>query len=196
MMIDFGRYVTAHALRAARRWPSQVRIAVNVSPTEFGNVELASEITRLLESNGVDPKRLELEITEQSLFADEERALKLVKRLKALGISIAIDDFGTGYSSLSLLQRFPVDRIKIDKSFISQINQDTDSDQIVRSIIGLSKNLGIDVLAEGIETQNQMSFLEQHGCNTIQGYLIGKPVPFSDVGMFLGAEYPPSVKAA
>ncbi len=185
LVSSFGSYVQEAAIRIASSWPKDIKLAVNVSPTEFGNPNLARQIAALLKKYDFEAHRLELEITEASLFSDEARALKTMKSLKSKGISIAIDDFGTGYSSLSFLQRFPVDRIKIDKSFVGKIIEDRDSAKIVSSIIGLSKNLGIDVVAEGIETTQQRQALEMQGCTSIQGYLVGKPLSVADVTLFI-----------
>ncbi len=132
---------------------------------------------RTLAETGVDPRRLEIEVTESLFIFDEKAALKTLERLKALGVSVAMDDFGTGYSSLRTLRSFPFDRIKIDRSFIFDMVGNTDAAAIVNSIMGLGRALGRPVVAEGVETKEQLELLQLQGCNEVQGYLIGKPLP-------------------
>jgi EAL domain-containing protein (putative c-di-GMP-specific phosphodiesterase class I) len=132
------------------------------------------------------PSRLELEITEGVLIDDFSRAVSTLRRLKALGARVAMDDFGTGYSSLSYLQSFPFDKIKIDKSFISNLGGNNQSATIVRAVIGLARGLKLPVLAEGVETQEQLAFLSKESCDEIQGYLIGRPRPIDDYATLTG----------
>jgi EAL domain-containing protein (putative c-di-GMP-specific phosphodiesterase class I) len=139
----------------------------------------------LLET-GLAPSRLELEITEGVLIDDFSRAVSTLRRLKALGLRIAMDDFGTGYSSLSYLQSFPFDKIKIDKSFISNLGQNHQSLTIVRAVIGLARALELPVLAEGVETKEQLGFLAKESCHEVQGYLIGRPLPIEHYGALIG----------
>ena len=134
----------------------------------------------------MSPSRLELEITEGVLIGDFTRALSILRRLKALGVRIAMDDFGTGYSSLSYLQSFPFDKIKIDRSFIADVQSSHQSAAIVRAVIGLARGLEVPVVAEGVETNEQLAFLSQEFCNEIQGYLIGRPFPIASYADMVG----------
>jgi diguanylate cyclase len=133
----------------------------------------------------VTPSRLELEITETTIFADRERALLMLRRIKALGVTIAIDDFGTGYSSLETLRAFPFDKIKLDRSFMMEVETSPQSKAIIRAVLALGQSLDIPVLAEGVETASQLSLLEAEGCDEAQGYLLGRPMPLDDISKSL-----------
>jgi EAL domain-containing protein (putative c-di-GMP-specific phosphodiesterase class I) len=149
----------------------------------------------LLET-GLAPSRLELEITEGVLIGDFSRAVATLRRLKALGVRIAMDDFGTGYSSLSYLHSFPFDKIKIDQTFITNLERNQQSATIVRAVIGLARGLKLPVLAEGVETSDQVAFLSRESCDEIQGYLIGRPLPIENYAALTGAPAKPRVSAA
>ena len=140
----------------------------------------------ILLQTGLSPSRLELEITEGVLIGDFTRALSILRRLKGLGVRIAMDDFGTGYSSLSYLQSFPFDKIKIDRSFIANVQSNHQSAAIVRAVIALARGLEVPVVAEGVETNAQLDFLTQESCSEIQGYLIGKPSPIASYSEMVG----------
>ncbi|MGL9621464.1 EAL domain-containing protein [Bradyrhizobium sp. U531] len=168
-------WVLMEACREAASWDRPLRVAVNVSAAQFRRENLDRQVRRALRDSGLAAGRLELEITEGVLIEDMPRAKRTMRSLKALGILIALDDFGTGYSSLSYLEAFPLDRIKIDRSFVASLGQNDRSLAIVRAVIGLAHGLGVPVLAEGIETELQMSLLVQEGCDEMQGYLIGRP---------------------
>ncbi|WP_245481475.1 GGDEF and EAL domain-containing protein [Bradyrhizobium sp. LVM 105] len=168
-------WVLKEACREAASWDQPLRVAVNVSAAQFRRENLDRQVRRSLRDSGLPAARLELEITEGVLIEDMPRAKRTMQSLKALGILIALDDFGTGYSSLSYLEAFPLDRIKIDRSFVASLGQSDRSLAIVRAVIGLAHGLGVPVLAEGIETEKQMSLLMQEGCDEMQGYLIGRP---------------------
>ena len=168
-------WVLMEACREAASWDQPLRVAVNVSAAQFRRENLDGQVRRALRDSGLPAARLELEITEGVLIEDMPRAKRTMQSLKALGILIALDDFGTGYSSLSYLEAFPLDRIKIDRSFVASLGQSERSLAIVRAVIGLAHGLGVPVLAEGIETNTQMSLLIQEGCDEMQGYLIGRP---------------------
>lgn len=174
-----GEWVLQAACRQCKEWQKAgypaIRVSVNVSTLQFRQQELVTTIQRVLDETELDPSYLELEITE-SVMQDEE-TIKIIMELKAKGIYISIDDFGTGYSSLSYLKRLPIDALKIDKSFIHDIYIDPTNAAIVTTIITLAKSLNLKVIAEGVETNEQLKFLKQHNCDEIQGYLIGKPVP-------------------
>ena len=152
-------------------------MSLNITATEVAQPDLASQIGESLKQTGIDPSCIDLEITENIAMGDAERSGVLMSELKALGVRLSIDDFGTGYSSLSRLQRFPVDRLKIDRSFISAMTADLESHEIVRIIMLLAHNLGLKVVAEGIENQEQIAMLKDLGCELAQGYFFSRPGP-------------------
>ena len=162
---------------AAGRLPGSV--AVNLSPVQFGSDDLAETIQAILLETGLSPTRLEVEVTESTLMADQARGLHSLRKLKALGVSIAMDDFGTGYSSLATLHAFPFDKLKLDQSFVKRLPGDAAAAAIVRTVLALGESLGMPVLAEGIETMAQWQFLVREGCDKGQGYLFAKPVPIA-----------------
>ena len=168
-------WVLMEACRQASSWDDTVRIAVNVSAAQFRRENLEHQVRRALRESGLSPSRLELEITEGVLIEDISRASQTLKSLKSLGVMIALDDFGTGYSSLSYLQAFPLDRIKIDRSFVAALGSSARSLSIVRAVIGLAHGLNVPVLAEGVETNEQLAILMRERCDDMQGYLIGRP---------------------
>jgi diguanylate cyclase (GGDEF)-like protein/PAS domain S-box-containing protein len=174
---QLGEWIMREACRQAASWPQPLQIAVNLSPVEFRNGDLPRLVHSVLLESGLAPSRLELEITEGVLIDDFSRAVAVLRRLKTLGVRIAMDDFGTGYSSLSYLQAFPFDKIKIDQSFISNLGRNSQSLTIVRAVIGLARALDLPVLAEGVETKEQLAFLAKESCDEVQGYLIGRPLP-------------------
>jgi len=177
LIIQIGEWVLREACREAASWPRPLQVAVNLSPVQFQAGDLERSIHQILLETGLAPTRLEVEITEGVLIGDFTRALTLLRRLKALGIRIAMDDFGTGYSSLSYLQSFPFDKIKIDRSFISNLEATPQSAEIVRAVLSLAHALNIPVVAEGVETEAQRAFLAREACEEMQGYLIGRPEP-------------------
>jgi diguanylate cyclase len=172
-----GDWVLRRACADAATWEKPLRIAVNLSPIQLHNPALPSLVHEVLITTGLSPSRLELEITESALFKDYQRALDNLRRLKALGVRIAMDDFGTGFSSLSTLQSFPFDKIKIDKSFVENIHRHDRATVIVRAVLGLGRSLEIPVVAEGVETEEQINFLRGENCTELQGYAIGRPAP-------------------
>lgn len=172
-------WVLMEACREAASWDQPLRIAVNVSAAQFRRENLDGQVRKALRDSGLSATRLELEITEGVLIEDIARAKRTMQSLKDLGVLIALDDFGTGYSSLSYVEAFPLDRIKIDRAFVGSLGQTARSLAIVRAVIGLAHGLGVPVLAEGIETEAQMSLLLQEGCDEIQGYFIGRPRSFA-----------------
>jgi diguanylate cyclase (GGDEF)-like protein/PAS domain S-box-containing protein len=181
-----GEWVLRTACREAASWPQPLSIAVNLSPVQFQHGDLPSLVHRVLLETGLAPARLELEITEGVLIGDFTRAVAILRRLKNLGVRIAMDDFGTGYSSLSYLQSFPFDKIKIDRAFIANLCHSQQSATIVRAVIALSRGLDVPVIAEGVETEEQLRFLAAENCNGIQGYLIGRPKPIADYAAMVG----------
>lgn len=178
-ILPLGEWVLRAACSEAAAWASPLTIAVNLSPIQFRNTELISNVKSVLKDTGLDPHRLELEITESVLLDDNERTLEMLRHLKLLGIKITMDDFGTGYSSLANLSAFPYDKIKIDRSFINQIIERDDVCAIVGFIIGVARTLGMITIAEGIETYAQYSCLKQLGCDQLQGFMIGHPAAAS-----------------
>ncbi|MER2266727.1 EAL domain-containing protein [Methylobacterium oxalidis] len=182
---SLGEWVLRTACTEALRWPDHLTVAVNLSPVQFRDARLAGTIRNILAETNFPAARLELEITEGSLLQDEQRALAILRELRALGIRIAMDDFGTGYSSLSYLSRFPFDKIKIDQSFVRRTPEDRDSAAIVRAITMLGASLGMKTTAEGVETDAQSNFIAGEGCDQLQGYLISRPVPADGIaGLF------------
>lgn len=154
-----------------------VPIAVNLSARQLQSTGLPDMVRRIFAESGVDPALIELEITESSLMHNTEEAVVLLNELKKTGLCIAIDDFGTGYSSLAYLKRFPVDTLKIDRSFVREVNEDENAAAIARAIIPMAHQLRLKVVAEGVETEDQLTFLVQNGCNEAQGFLFSRPVP-------------------
>lgn len=174
-IIEIGLWVLRRACEEAARWKNPLDIAVNISPQQFQYGALPDQILSILDETGLPPSRLELEITETVLIKDFDRALSMLRRLKALGLRIAMDDFGTGWSSLASLQAFPFDKLKVDRTFIDKIGDYKQADAIVRAVLGLGRTLGIPVLAEGVETEQQLEFLREGGCEELQGYLLSRP---------------------
>ncbi len=184
-----GAWILKEALEAARRWLDRgwpVRIAVNVSAAQLRQRDLPALLRRLLGETGVPPHLLELEVTE-SLFVDPSQISirRCLDSVAAMGVSLAIDDFGTGYSSLACLKRLPVDRIKIDKSFLREVGRDPADEAIVRTIIGIARTFGRRVVAEGVESELQRRFLEREGCDEAQGYHFARPMPEAEVTAFM-----------
>ncbi|MDB5501638.1 MAG: hypothetical protein JWR89_1540 [Tardiphaga sp.] len=177
LILALGESVLRQACQEAARWPEPLKVSVNVSPRQFRHGDLPRLVHTVLLESGLPPSRLELEITEGVLIGDFSRAVSVLNRLKALGVDIALDDFGTGYSSLSYLHSFPFDLIKIDRAFVSDVQTNRHSSAIVKAVIGLGRSLGVPVLAEGVETEEQRTFLFEAGCDAVQGYLTGRPAP-------------------
>ena len=179
LIIKLGEWVLRTACREAASWGSNAQLAVNLSSVQFRHGNLPEIVHIILLETGLMPSRLELEITESVLVDDFGHAQTTLRRLKSLGVKIAMDDFGTGYSSLAYLQSFPFDKIKIDRSFVSDLETNNNNAAIVRAVITLAKSLNLPVLAEGVETEAQRLILSQQGCDQIQGYFIGRPEPIS-----------------
>lgn len=181
LISEAGEWVLRSACSQVRRWQStgypRLRGAINLSPRQFEDKRLVDIVGRALTDFGLAPECLELEITESLLMRDTERTKATLASIKSLGVRIAIDDFGTGYSSLAYLRRFPIDSLKIDKTFVQDITTDRDDASIAAAIIGLGHKLRLDVIAEGVETEEQMAFLSREGCDAVQGYFCGRPQP-------------------
>ncbi|WP_454714118.1 putative bifunctional diguanylate cyclase/phosphodiesterase [Caulobacter segnis] len=180
-----GEWVLHEACRTAATWPSHLTVAVNLSPNQFASGDLVAQVRDALKASGLAPQRLELEITEGLLLHDSVKTLEQLAALKALGVKIAMDDFGTGYSSLAYLWRFPFDKIKIDRSFVAEMQDNTAIADILRTIALLGQTLNLEVTAEGVETQAQAKLLSDMRCDTFQGFLYGRPMPVGDIPSFL-----------
>jgi diguanylate cyclase (GGDEF)-like protein len=188
LIVSIGEWVLREACRTAASWPDNVRVAVNLSPAQFRSKHLYDTVMGALSESGLDPCRLELEITESLLLTDNEPTLRLLHTLRAVGIRISMDDFGTGYSSLSYLRSFPFDKIKIDRSFMRDLKTRSDSLAIVQAVIGLGHSLGMSTTAEGIETTEQLDAVRALGCNEVQGFLFSPPVAASTAADLLATD--------
>ena len=185
LIVQLGEFVLRSACTDAATWPDDVDVAVNLSPVQFRNPNLIASVTAALTVSGLPARRLELEITESVLLQNSEATLTTLHELRAMGVRISLDDFGTGYSSLSYLRSFPFDKIKIDRSFVSELATREDSMAIIRAVTGLGRSLGIVTTAEGVENDAQLELLRREGCTQAQGYLFSKPRPASDVALML-----------
>jgi diguanylate cyclase (GGDEF)-like protein/PAS domain S-box-containing protein len=189
LILPIGNWVLREACKQARAWVKAglplASIAVNISAMEFRNDHFLEGVFAVLEETGLDPRFLELELTESVLMKHAESAEAILKALRARGVQIAVDDFGTGYSSLSYLRKFPIDALKIDQSFVRQITTAPDGTAIVTAVIGMGRNLKLRVVAEGVETQEESAFLQIHKCDEAQGYYFSRPVPAQDFAILL-----------
>ena len=188
LIVEMGEWILRETCREAASWPKPLQVAVNLSPAQFMHGDLVGLVHSILLETGLAPGRLELEITEGVLIEDFDRGLALLRRLKALGVRVSMDDFGSGYSSLSYLQAFPFDKIKIDRAFIINLGRNPQSAAIVRAVIELGHGLEMSIIAEGVETVEQLSFLAREGCDGVQGYLLGKPLPIGQYAGLVGRE--------
>jgi len=186
LIVEMGEWILRQACREAASWPLPLQIAVNLSPAQFMHGDVVGLVHSILLETGLAPGRLELEITEGVLIEDFDRGLALLRRLKALGVRVSMDDFGSGYSSLSYLQAFPFDKIKIDRAFVMNLGHNPQSAAIVRAVIGLGHGLEMSIVAEGVETQEQLTFLANEGCDAVQGYFLGKPLPIGQYTAVVG----------
>ncbi len=186
LIVEMGEWILREACREAASWPKPLQIAVNLSPAQFMHGDVVGLVHAILLETGLAPGRLELEITEGVLIEDFDRGLALLRRLKALGVRISMDDFGSGYSSLSYLQAFPFDKIKVDRAFVINLARNPQSAAIISAVIDLGHGLGMSLVAEGVETIEQLTFLADEGCDAVQGYLIGKPLPIGQYAALVG----------
>jgi diguanylate cyclase (GGDEF)-like protein len=181
LIISIGEWVLHTACKQTKAWQnagfSSLRVAVNLSSRQFSQIDLRHQLVQILMETGLDPKYIELELTESMLVQNTEVAIRRLNALKALGVEIAIDDFGTGYSSLSYLQQFPFDILKIDRCFIRNITENSNNAAITKAIIEMAKSLNLKLIAEGVETEAELSFVCKHKCDGMQGYLFSRPVP-------------------
>lgn len=193
LIVAIGEWVLETACGEALKW-DRLRIAVNLSPVQFKNHELVETVRQVLQRTGLEPERLELEVTESILINDTAAALEILNGLKALGVKIAMDDFGTGYSSLGYLNSFPFDKIKIDRSFIGDLSDTEKSGAIVKSVIGLGQSLKMVTTAEGVETSEQAAFLREQGCDQVQGFYFSRPVAATELSAFIRNWNAPSAR--
>ena len=181
MILPLGEWVLNEACRQNQEWRAmglrEIVMAVNLSPLQFQDRNLIESISTALARSGMPANALELEITESAMMKSPDQAIDMFDKINKLGIRISIDDFGTGYSSLSHLKKFPVDMLKIDQSFVRDLTVDNDDAAIVSAVISMAKSLGLRVIAEGVETIEQLRFLEKLDCDLIQGYYFSKPLP-------------------
>jgi predicted signal transduction protein with EAL and GGDEF domain len=190
-----GEWVLRKACAEAATWPGDAKIAVNVSPVQFRNRGLMQAVLNALTAANLAPHRLELEITESVLMQSNEATLRLLHQLRELGVRISMDDFGTGYSSLSYLRSFPLDKIKIDRSFVNDLSSGTDGAAIMQAILTLANSLNMTTTAEGVETERQAEMLRAMGCIEMQGYLFSAPKPRREIAHLL-ASHPKAIASA
>jgi EAL domain-containing protein (putative c-di-GMP-specific phosphodiesterase class I) len=176
LIVPLGEWIIRQACADGARLPDNMKMAVNLSPAQFRSPRLVPTVIQALAASGLPPERLELEITESVLLDDSVTNLRVLHELRALGVRICMDDFGTGYSSLSYLRSFPFDKIKIDRSFVADLQDDKDANAIVKAVTGLGHSLGMMTTAEGVETDEQLNSLRAQGCTEAQGYLISRPI--------------------
>ena len=189
LIVPIGRWVLCEACKQVRAWSTlpigAIPVSVNISSHQFNSDGLVEDVLDAVSGAGIDALLLELEITESVLLRDADNTLVELQHLKQLGVSLSVDDFGTGYSSLSYLKRFPIDTLKIDRSFVKDLECDTDDAAICAAILAMAQQLGLNVVAEGVETEEQLEFLRRHGCNQIQGFLCSKPLSVDDFAAML-----------
>ncbi len=188
LIVPIGEWVLKEACREAAGWPSDVSIAVNLSPVQFKSKRLVGVVAAALASSGIDPARLQLEITESVLLDESEHNLELLQELRSLGVKIAMDDFGTGYSSLGYLRSFPFDKIKVDRAFIRDLPSGKESLAVVKAVAGLGHSLGITTTVEGVETEDQLNAVNREGFDEAQGYLFAQPLPASEISKLITKE--------
>ena len=188
LILPIGRWVLRSACLFARQLPDSVRVAVNLSARQIAQPDADRVVAEALAESGLDPRRLELEVTESSVMSDAVEVVERLVRMHQMGVQLTLDDFGTGYSSLSHLKRLRIHRIKIDRSFVLDLTGSADSRAISTAIIGLADGLGLEVVAEGVETREQLAFLREKGCRAFQGHLISTPLPPEDLKAFLARD--------
>ena len=192
-IIPIGEWVLRQACRQAKKWHEmgyeELYVAVNLSARQFKEPDLVETIELVLEATGLNPERLMVEVTESSVMDNPEDAIAKMKVLRSRGIRFSIDDFGTGYSSLSYLKRFPIDTLKIDRSFVCEAMTNKGDREIIKTIISMAKNLSIEAVAEGVESEEQLNFLFRQGCRIMQGYYFGRPMPELEFEHYLSGHY-------
>jgi len=186
---SLGDWALKTACMEAASWPTHVRLAVNVSPVQFRGNDLVDQVSDALAESGLDPSRLELEITESLFLADDEHNLAVLHQLRALGVRLALDDFGTGYSSLAYMLRFPFHKVKIDRSIVSTVAEKPETATMISAIVDLCRGLNMLTVAEGIETDEQLTMVAAHGCSEVQGYIFAPALPGTSVRKMLGRKH-------
>ena len=189
IITSIGEWVLRTACQQAAAWPGQQNVSVNVSPIQFKSPNLVATVLSALAESGLEPRRLELEITESVMLDIGGTALAILRNLREIGVRVALDDFGIGYSSLGYLRSFPFDRIKIDQSFVRGTSSDGVGRAIVRAVAALGQSLGMETVAEGVETEEQMARVASDGCTDVQGYLISRPMPPEQIDSFLSSHH-------
>ena len=193
LIVAVGEWVIAEVCRQLCAWEAAgiapLPVAINLSGKQFRHKELETALERVLATSGVNPCLLEFELTESVLMADSQATVRTLQSMRALGVRVSVDDFGTGYSSLAYLKRFPLDTLKIDRSFINDLTTDPGDSTIVRAIIYLAKGLGLTVVAEGVETVQQVEFLRQHACDEVQGFYFSRPMPAATWTLALAGDH-------
>lgn len=188
LIVEIGRWVLAEACRQSKQWQlagfAPIRMGVNISSLQFKHQNLETLVEEILQQTGLDPHFFKLELTESAIMQNVAQVNETLVALKKIGVKLAVDDFGTGYSSMSYLKKFPLDTLKIDRSFVMDITTDANDAAIIKAIIALAKNLGLSTIAEGVETQEQLSFLQEQFCDEIQGFFISRPLPHDEVERF------------
>ena len=199
LIIPIGEWALRSAALQQVAWAranhAPLRMGINLSARQFHDTDLVAQVENAIAYSDITPQQIELEITETVLMEDAATAERVLHKLSAMGVSIAIDDFGTGYSSLAYVKAFPIDRIKVDRSFIQDIPGDATGSVITQSILSLAKSLGLHTIAEGVETQEQVDFLRSHGCDELQGYLLSRPLPPTQVEELLDQHQPFSLRS-
>jgi EAL domain-containing protein (putative c-di-GMP-specific phosphodiesterase class I) len=199
LIVPIGKWALRTACLQARAWAEQglplFRIAVNLSARQFMSATLLEDVVEIIAATEMNPRLVEFEVTESMMMHEPEEAVKLLRDLKAIGVRLTIDDFGTGYSSLAYLKRLPIDCVKIDASFIRGIPVDASDVAITETIIAMSRSLGLKVVAEGVETRDQARFLEQRGCDEMQGFYFSRPLPAESLAAYLRQEPVPGEDA-
>jgi EAL domain-containing protein (putative c-di-GMP-specific phosphodiesterase class I) len=187
--VPIGEWVIREACAQLKRWEGtalqNISIAVNVSGKQFCNGEFCNVVLNIVSKADIKPKHLELEITESLLMSDVPETISVLQAFKKAGLRLSVDDFGTGYSCLAYLKKFPLDALKIDRSFVQGLHENQDDPAICASILAMARELGLKVIAEGVEVKAQLEFLEHHGCNEFQGFLYSKALPLDELEAFL-----------
>jgi diguanylate cyclase len=185
LIVPIGQWVLKEGCKIASSWPGSLRVALNLSPVQLRSPDITAVVMDAIRPSGLPSARLELEITESTLIESPEHALKELQSLQSFGISIALDDFGSGYSSLGTLSSFAFNKIKLDKSFLNWSKPTPQAEAIVGALLKIGQKLGMKILAEGAETEEQLEFLKAEGCDYVQGYLIGKPMPANEISKWM-----------
>jgi EAL domain-containing protein (putative c-di-GMP-specific phosphodiesterase class I) len=181
LITPISHWVLGQACAAAAKWPGEVSVAVNMSPALLKDLHLSHMILSALYTSGLPARRLELEITESVLLEESAQSNSLIREFQKIGLKLSIDDFGTGYSSLTYLKKYAFDKIKIDTSFIADVTRSREARAIIHALVGLAAELGIDIVAEGIETETQLGYVTGAGCTAAQGFYLGRPMPEAEI---------------